>query len=87
MNAVAAKDVAREHESWTREYWLCHCEGYRVQSSDGGFVGFVEEVFRSPGTGEPSALGIRTGVDGPGRVVRPVGMIREIRPDAELIVV
>ena len=84
MSAVALKDPVRDHESWTHEYWLCHCEGYRVETSD-GFVGFVEEVVRSPGASEPSALRIRTGFDGRGLLVLPVGMVREIHPDAERI--
>jgi hypothetical protein len=86
MSAVAATEVARDHESWTRGYWLCHCEGYRVETSD-GFVGFVEEVVRSPGASEPSALRVRTGFDGRGLVIVPVGMVREIRPEAEQIIV
>lgn len=86
MSAIAATEVARDHESWTREYWLCHCEGYRVETPD-GFVGFVEEVVRSPGASKPSALRVRTGLDGHGRLVIPAGMVREIRPDAERILV
>lgn len=86
MSAVAVTDVARNHESWTREFWLCHCEGYRVETSV-GFVGFVEEVVRSRGASEPSALRVRTGFNGRGVVEVPVGMVREIRPDAEQILV
>lgn len=84
MSAVAATRVAQDRESWTREYWLCHCEGYRVETSD-GFVGFVEELVRSPGASEPSALKVRTGIDGRGLLVLPIGMVREIHPDAERI--
>jgi hypothetical protein len=36
-----------------RDYWLTHCEGYRVDSSDGR-IGFVEEVRGGDG---PSCAG------------------------------
>lgn len=39
---------------WTTEYWLGHCEGYRV-FTDEGPIGFVEEVLWEAGD-EPYAL-------------------------------
>lgn len=86
MSAVAVTEVARDHESWSREYWLCHCEGYRVETSD-EFVGYVEEVVRSPGADEPSVLRVRTGFAGGTLLVIPAELVREIRPDAERLVV
>jgi hypothetical protein len=33
-----------------RDYWLSHCEGYRVEASDGR-LGFVEEIRRPRDSG------------------------------------
>jgi hypothetical protein len=45
------------------EYWLEHCEGFRV-GCDGGRLGFVEEV-REPSTPfDRGVLGVRAGMLG-----------------------
>jgi hypothetical protein len=43
------------------DYWLAHCEGFRVEF-EGGRVGFVEEI-RSSGDGRP-VLAVRAGALG-----------------------
>jgi hypothetical protein len=86
MNAVATNDCAPHHEQWTRDYWLCHCEGYRVDSSD-GHLGFVEEVVQGAAASTPTALKIRAIVEPYDVFVLPVEQIREFDPGAERIVV
>jgi hypothetical protein len=42
-----------------RQYWLAHCEGYRVDAAEGR-LGFVEQV-RPQEAGEPPTLAVRAG--------------------------
>lgn len=86
MSTVAATEVAHDRESWTREYWLSHCEGYRVETPD-GLIGFVEEVVRPPDASEASSIKVRAGLGGRSVVVVPAAAVREIVPDAERIVI
>lgn len=44
---------------WTTDYWLWHCEGFRVFTGEGP-IGFVEEVLGSPDDG-PRGLVVRVG--------------------------
>ena len=61
------------------DYWLCRCEGFRVDSS-AGRVGFVEEVrFRSR-LDRPDALAVRTGFLGRRLLLVPVEEVEELAP-------
>jgi hypothetical protein len=78
--------AAHEQGSWLDEYWLCHSEGYRVDS-DAGHVGYVEEVVWEPVAERPSALLVRTCAGDCATVSVPLDDVVEIRPSVELIVV
>jgi hypothetical protein len=71
------------HEAWTREHWLGHCEGYRVES-DEDLLGWVEEVLWTPDESEPLCLRVREGL---AILIVPVDDIVEICPAAERILV
>ena len=47
-------------QSFDRNYWLAHCEGYRVDG-DGGRIGFVEEVRPGPNHPQDTILAVRAG--------------------------
>lgn len=63
------------------EYWLRHCEGFRVEAREGR-VGFVEEVETSESE-RPVALLVR---DGPAHIRIPVDEIDEVALEGERIV-
>ena len=46
-----------------RDYWLGHCDGFRVDSG-GGRVGFVEEVRGDGDPDVPTILAVRAGMLG-----------------------
>jgi len=81
--AVTARRRVPHHSSWTREYWIARCEGYRVDSPS-RHLGFVEEVVQTPG-GEPRALTVRAGYGRDGLLVVPIEHVLEIVPDSEHI--
>ena len=63
---------------WTEDYWLRHCEGFRVEDADGE-AGYVEEVL-CDGGGTPIALHVA------GRAgTVPVSAVEEVSPAHELI--
>jgi hypothetical protein len=62
-----------------REYWLAHCEGYRVESA-AGRLGFVEEI---RGLDEKATLAIRTGVLGRRVLIVPAREVDLIVPRAK----
>lgn len=69
---------------WTRDYWLGHCEGFRVDGPQGR-VGFVETVLGPEG--EPEALLVRGGILGGRVLVVPIEAVEDVRPRAERIVI
>jgi hypothetical protein len=85
FNRLAGR--AREHEqspSLDREYWLRHCEGYRVDSA-GGRVGLVEEVRHAVGSGHPESLAVLAGMLGRRRLIIPLSEVAEIVPHAQRV--
>lgn len=69
-------------EYWMEDYWLGHCEGFRVEAGSRR-LGFVEEVVGDEE--EPESLLVRGGLFA-NRVYRiPVSAIDEIEPRAERI--
>ena len=59
-------------------YWLCTCEGFRVDSENGR-VGVVEEVRLSPSK-KPQALAVRTGLFRTRLEIVPVSDVERIIP-------
>jgi uncharacterized protein CbrC (UPF0167 family) len=75
-----------ECHSWTDEYWLSHCEGFRVDTPD-GHLGFVEEVAWSDDGAKPIALRVRCGFGGRGLVTVGIDDVIELRQDGSSILV
>jgi hypothetical protein len=92
MSAVAAflsrrtRSSARRERTQPldREYWLAHCEGYRVESP-GGRVGLVEEV-RGGEQGGTRSLAVLAGMRGLRRLIIPISEVDDIVPRAQRIV-
>jgi hypothetical protein len=92
MSAVAAflsrrtRSSARRERTQPldREYWLEHCEGYRVESP-GGCVGLVEEV-RGGEQGGTRSLAVLAGMRGLRRLIIPISEVDDIVPRAQRIV-
>lgn len=73
----------RTPASFDRDYWLSHCEGFRVDTA-GGRLGFVEEL--RPGVGcEGDVLAVRAGLLGRRIVLVPTAEVDFIVPRAERI--
>lgn len=68
---------------WTDEYWLGHCEGFRVDSPEGR-VGIVEAIMGPQE--EPTALAVRGGLFTLRTVYVPVDDVVSIDPPARRIV-
>ena len=62
---------------WSREYWLGHCEGFRVED-DTRRLGIVDEVVGAED--EPEALVVRGGLFANRVHTVPVGDVLEIEP-------
>jgi hypothetical protein len=69
---------------WSRDYWLGHCEGFRVVGPQGR-IGLVEAVLGEED--EPEALVVRTGLFGTRASVLPVADVDFVEPRAECVVV
>jgi hypothetical protein len=65
-----------------RDYWLSHCEGYRVEASDGR-LGFVEEIRRPRDSGGQATLVVRAGRLGRRLLLVPADEVVFIIPRAE----
>jgi hypothetical protein len=59
---VPTLEVERVPSTWSFDYWLRHCEGFRVVAP-GGRVGFVEVVLHDK-DGNPAELGVAGGLFG-----------------------
>jgi hypothetical protein len=66
------------------EYWLSHCEGYRVDKP-GGRIGLVEEVRHAPDDGRAESLAVLVGMLGRRRLIVSVSEVDAIVPHAERI--
>lgn len=55
-------EVERAPSTWSSDYWLRHCEGFRVVAP-GGRLGFVEVVLHGE-DGNPAELGVVGGLFG-----------------------
>lgn len=74
--------VDKRRESWSKEYWLGHCTGFRVDGPDGQ-LGYVEEVLLDPEGHTPRALIVR----GADTSVVSVGEIVRLLPAQERVLV
>ena len=84
---MADRTVHAESDTryWSRDYWLAHCEGFRVDSPDGR-LGVVELALADE-HGEPAGLVVRAGIFGKRLVNVPRECVVEIRPqDARVVV-
>lgn len=68
---------------WAHDYWLGHCEGYRVFGPEGR-VGIVEAVLGEED--EPRTLAVREGLFALRIVHVPIEDVVEVQPRAERIV-
>jgi hypothetical protein len=66
------------------EYWLAHCEGYRVDSPRGR-VGIVEGVRRAEGAEHAESLAVLAGMFGTRRLIIDVGEVDTIVPYSRCI--
>jgi len=66
------------------DYWLAHCDGYRVEV-EGGRLGLVEEVRRAP-SGQAATLVVRGGKLGLRRLIVPAEEVALLVPRAERVV-
>jgi hypothetical protein len=64
--------------AFDREYWLAHCEGFRVDA-EAGRLGFVDEVRRDPDSGE-TVLVVRAGRLGTRLLLVPATAVSFIVP-------
>jgi len=71
--------------SWGTDYWLRHCEGFRVTTEDGE-TGFVDAVDLTP-QGDAKALIVRFGREFTRSVRVPAGAVEALDPVVETIVV
>jgi hypothetical protein len=69
--------------NFDREYWLAHCEGYRVDA-EAGRLGFVEAV-RADGSPDGHLLCVRAGRLGLRLLFIPVSQVALIVPRLERI--
>jgi hypothetical protein len=67
-----------------RFYWLCRCEGFRVESPEGRF-GLVEAVMFRVRPDEPDALIVRAGVLAHKLVIVPIEDVDDIAPRRERV--
>lgn len=86
MSVATASSASQRGGAPSCEYWLGHCEGYRVETV-AGQLGYVEEVVWAPDDSEPVGLKVRATQGTCGLIVLPVEQIEEIDPLSERIVV
>ena len=71
---------------WDRDYWLCRCEGFKVDASTGR-LGFVEAVRFGSRLDRPDELLVRGGVLGGRRLVIAVADVQEVIPRQQRLTV
>src|SRR6266516_6581913 len=71
--------------SWAHDYWLCRCEGFRVDAPTGR-LGLVEAVRFGARLDRPDELLIRCGVLRNRTLVVPVSDVREVEPRQQRLV-
>jgi hypothetical protein len=84
LQAVPRLRVAEVPASFDRDYWIAHCEGYRVDGH-AGRIGFVDEIRPNPADPRTPLLAIRVGRLGRRIVVVPADEVHSIVPRSERI--
>jgi hypothetical protein len=80
--AVRAQPAGVAPPCFDRDYWLAHCDGFRVETADGG-LGFVDHVEVDEEDGV--VLAVRAGLLGRRVLLVAAGEIDFIVPRAEKI--
>ena len=71
--------------SWDHDYWLCRCEGFRVEAPTGR-LGLVEAVRFGARLDRPDELLVRGGVLRNRTLVVPVSEVQEVEPRQQRLV-
>ena len=71
--------------SWDHDYWLCRCEGFRVEAPTGR-LGLVEAVRFGARLDRPDELLVRGGVLRNRTLVVPVSEVQEVVPRQQRLV-
>jgi hypothetical protein len=77
-NAMSRRTKSGQPEGFDRDYWLSHCEGFRVSRS-GRRLGFVDKVLQ-PYFGASPVLAVRGGFLGRRMHFVPAGEVFAIVP-------
>ena len=86
MPSVTPRTGAAAPSCWTTEYWLRHCDGYRVWGATGP-IGYVETVL-STEDGEPHSLVVRVGSSAFSQLLTlPVEAVESFDPATERVFV
>jgi hypothetical protein len=85
-NIVTARRTTREilMAAMDIDYWLGHCQGFRVDSPEGR-IGQVEDVLFRTQLQRPDTLLVRSGLLGTRLVAVPADEVEEIAPRKEQI--
>jgi len=75
---------SRAETTFDRDYWIAHCEGYRVDGHEGR-IGFVEEVRDNPDDPATPLLAIRAGMLGRRILVATANQVHMIAPRAQQV--
>lgn len=79
-SGIAPEQAETGDASFDRDYWLGHCEGYKVASPIRG-IGVVEEVI-PPSDDRPGLLAVRGGLLGRRLVLVPTSDVDVVVPRA-----
>jgi hypothetical protein len=71
--------------SWDHDYWLCRCEGFRVDAPSGR-LGFVRAVRFGARLDRPDELLVRCGLLRNRTLVVPVEDVQEVVPEQQRLV-
>lgn len=78
MDAREGPDFARS--SFDRNYWLSHCERFRVEARKKGRAGIVEHVRFQSRQDRPDVLAVRAGLFGRRILLIPVEEVEMVVP-------
>lgn len=85
MPSITPDSEAARRSCWTTDYWLRHCEGYRVWDSTGP-IGYVEVVLTTDDD-KPHSLVVRVGSVFSQLVTIPVDAVEGVDPAGERVFV
>jgi len=85
MPSTTAETEAGTRSCWNTDYWLRHCEGYRVCEATGP-IGYVEAVLTTEDD-EPHSLIVRVGSSFSVLVTFPVEAVEGLDPATERVFV